>query len=323
MKDGGVVVGNAGTRQLRVYDDHGRFVRSVGRYGGGPGEFQDITEIFDVHGDSIGVLDRAAHRISFYDEQLTFGRMVALPGIPGVRSVLSVGDEGTQLVTASNFANYTSANPPAEFDRLLLRVHGGGNRDTLGRFFDQMRPQRQSDPEKFFQPWGGLKMCGGQIVSWREDRYELRLYDENARLKTIARRHFTPVRITDVFFDEYRAARLREIFGSSEGNGPLPPAFADLHRKRSAAGTHPEFVPPISDVTCDVDGNFWVMDYPAFAVDKVSKWSVFSRDGVWQNDVTLPPDQRVLEIGRDFILLGSRYNAEVEQVRAYRLVKRD
>lgn len=39
LGDGTIVVANAGTQQIRWFDSTGRFVRTVGRKGGGPGEF--------------------------------------------------------------------------------------------------------------------------------------------------------------------------------------------------------------------------------------------------------------------------------------------
>lgn len=55
--DGGIVVADAGLRALRFYDAAGTFLRSVGRQGGGPAEFQEIGSVHLLPGDSLLVFD--------------------------------------------------------------------------------------------------------------------------------------------------------------------------------------------------------------------------------------------------------------------------
>jgi hypothetical protein len=56
LPDGGVVVASYVSNTLRYFDANGAYVRSVGREGKGPGEFQTITA-FSRYGDSIAVMD--------------------------------------------------------------------------------------------------------------------------------------------------------------------------------------------------------------------------------------------------------------------------
>jgi hypothetical protein len=53
LTDGTIVVANGGTQELRWYDATGTFVRSVGRSGGGPGEFTSLDDIALLGGDSV------------------------------------------------------------------------------------------------------------------------------------------------------------------------------------------------------------------------------------------------------------------------------
>lgn len=61
-----------------VYDGAGRFMRSVGRKGAGPGEFQS-AQLAMPAGDSVVILDPMARRATIVDATLTPRRYVTLP----------------------------------------------------------------------------------------------------------------------------------------------------------------------------------------------------------------------------------------------------
>ncbi|MEX2284480.1 MAG: 6-bladed beta-propeller, partial [Gemmatimonadota bacterium] len=49
---GNIYVGNNGSGQIRVFDHEGRFLRSVGRVGDGPGDFRSFAYLFFI-GDTL------------------------------------------------------------------------------------------------------------------------------------------------------------------------------------------------------------------------------------------------------------------------------
>jgi hypothetical protein len=63
--DGAVLVGD-GSGTIREFDGAGGFVRSIGRRGDGPGEFQWPSAIH-MYGDTIAVVDGRLHRITEFD----------------------------------------------------------------------------------------------------------------------------------------------------------------------------------------------------------------------------------------------------------------
>jgi hypothetical protein len=72
--DGGVVVLNAGSHQLRYYDASGRHVRSVGTKGNGPGEFRRPVKLYAAGGDSVVVLDPGTSLETLFDNAGEFVR---------------------------------------------------------------------------------------------------------------------------------------------------------------------------------------------------------------------------------------------------------
>jgi len=77
LGDRSIIVANAGTFELALFDSTGRFERAIGRKGQGPGEFQGPIAVFAWHGDSLIVYDPAALRWTILDPSLTQTRTIA------------------------------------------------------------------------------------------------------------------------------------------------------------------------------------------------------------------------------------------------------
>lgn len=67
LHDGSVVVANSGTSELRYYDPDGQHVRTVGRRGWGPGEFDNLRYARALGGDTIVTWDVGQRRVSYFD----------------------------------------------------------------------------------------------------------------------------------------------------------------------------------------------------------------------------------------------------------------
>lgn len=61
--DGEIFIGQPSYRQVLVYDSSGRYMRSLGRRGRGPGEFEDVDRL-GWHDGAIYVLDGRLGRLS-------------------------------------------------------------------------------------------------------------------------------------------------------------------------------------------------------------------------------------------------------------------
>ena len=67
LADGRVVIANSGTSELRFYDGTGRFLKSVGRKGEGPGEFTGSLQMVATSNREFAVFDQSAQRLSVFD----------------------------------------------------------------------------------------------------------------------------------------------------------------------------------------------------------------------------------------------------------------
>lgn len=76
LPDGRIVVLNAGTSQLRIFDAKGTFLSAVGRNGGGPGEFMSPARVYLTSADSLLVFDRTGNKEHYFNVDGTFIRAV-------------------------------------------------------------------------------------------------------------------------------------------------------------------------------------------------------------------------------------------------------
>lgn len=79
FRDGGILVANAGARELVYFDSVGALRRSVGRKGQGPGEFQGPMSIFAGRADSLAVYDPALQRWTILGPDLAVARTAPVP----------------------------------------------------------------------------------------------------------------------------------------------------------------------------------------------------------------------------------------------------
>lgn len=67
LESGDVVVADGGASVVRVFNADGEFVRQFGRQGDGPGEFQYLRAVWEADGDTLGVWDSGARRLTYVD----------------------------------------------------------------------------------------------------------------------------------------------------------------------------------------------------------------------------------------------------------------
>lgn len=66
LRDGRIVVANAGARELVFFDSSGGFTASVGREGDGPGEFRGLSLIGEIEDGRIMAMDMLLGRVSVF-----------------------------------------------------------------------------------------------------------------------------------------------------------------------------------------------------------------------------------------------------------------
>ncbi len=129
--DGSLVVADAGAFQLLFFDRTGRRVRTVGRGGGGPGEYRDISGLTALRADTLAVWDRDLRRISILAPDGTYVRSIPLeaPFEGGGGSTRVIGLTGGSLLVGFSEVTQMAPQPdPIHFGERLFEYTTDGTR---------------------------------------------------------------------------------------------------------------------------------------------------------------------------------------------------
>jgi len=76
---GNIYVSDAMDKVIKVYDKHGKYVRTIGREGDGPGEFRTISGIFIDKKDNLYVYDGRPRRFTLFNDKGEYKNTIRFP----------------------------------------------------------------------------------------------------------------------------------------------------------------------------------------------------------------------------------------------------
>lgn len=90
--NGGEVFVASRNNEIKVFSMEGKYKRSIGRLGDGPGEYRNIGSLFPHGSSEIGVYDWSNLRLTVFSREGEYrmSAVLGLPGMEGVRSALFV-----------------------------------------------------------------------------------------------------------------------------------------------------------------------------------------------------------------------------------------
>jgi hypothetical protein len=317
LDDGRVVVANRGTRELRFYAADGTHLRTVGRQGGGPGEYEDMWGLVRLPGDSLGVWDWTAKRLTVYDDRGELGRTVNPPGLDalGPRLVGAFAD-GSFAVTVGFdiMALFAGGGGEVETPFHLLRIApDGAVLDSLGPYPGEQRFVRRGARTLSFHRviYGRTEyaLVAGDAVYTADDRTgEVRIYDAENRLRRVVRRHHVPQPVTDADVQLHRETWLANV---SE-------AQREAEAENLAATPTARTLPAFTNLFVDRLGRIWLREFTR-EPDGPRDWTVLAADGGSTATLQLPPRFTPLDAGEDYLLGLARDDLDVERITLHRL----
>jgi hypothetical protein len=326
LSDGRIVVADGQSGELRFFGADGRHLRSAGRKGGGPGEFQQMQWMGVAAGDSVLVWDPQASRLTVFAPDGTLARAFTPAGLrmfPGVEAAMG---DGALLMTPGIDPATMGERPDGEYrdTTVWMRVPlaGAAPREV----------SRRPGEEMFMSKGGGMSMAH-QVVFGRglhvagapdgfyagdTDAFQIEHRGPDGALRRLIRRPHEPRRVTEADLDAFHA---RQAGMRMVGLPPEMEAQArEMQRTRRERVPHRATLPAFAELLVDATGNLWVRD-PRPGEDAPYRWSVFDADGRWLGAVETPADLRVRQIGDGWMLGTARDELDVEHVRVHRIQK--
>lgn len=317
-----IVVANGGRLELLFFDGDGNLLRRAGGRGGGPGEFQSLEWLSRKGLDSILALDVRGQRVSYFDDDGSFGRSVRLEPsaqIPFPRPVGSFGD-GSFLATQGTYA--LGADPPAgrseRSPEFLFRIPPDGHTAIpLGSFPGLERVIVPTGPrgglERRRRPFGrgtAFAAAGDRFYVADNVSYEIRVYSIAGQLTQVIRRQAAQLPLEDSDIQALEDSVLASV--DSDSRPQMRVLFANLPPPPT---TYPAFEP---DIHVDAGLNLWVRESNRVG-DHRSRWSVFTAEGEFLGTLGMPPGIELLDIGADYVLGLRRDELDVEYVQLFQL----
>lgn len=310
--DGGSYVAQPAECQVLVLDAGGTVLHRIGRCGGGPGEFRQITDL-GLLDDTLWVWDQESSRVSYFPPGARLPtRTVRLdvstalvPGL-GLPSLQSILPDGSMHLYAPASSRNLPASNIGPRDRVIRIDRVGVGRDTLwlassgrhvevemqngrgGRIY--MRPLFPDSPELRVSSNGMSRVVVERHAPRSARRSAFRVTAFDAYLDTVATVSvpFTPVRLARRIVESARSARLDQMTATSRQ--PMP---ASLRQAISEALTAPEFFPPVEWVALGVDGVVWLRMAPTGEDD--ARWYALDVSRKQHRVVRSPPGVSIVE----------------------------
>lgn len=305
---GEVIVLDAAALEFRVFDaDDGRFLRTIGRPGEGPGEFSDISGT-GMLGDTLWVTDTRSRRITWFGPDGELLSTTPGQGIPLDVSGASVWaipyyplTDG--LILSNRFAIIQGIAPLAYSYPVIRFDRDGRVVDTLrweySRPAETVKVSDREIPVPVYEPHRPISYRSGDavvLVSWNvppgANEGQIDVWRVTLDLDTvpIATFRYDPVPLPASVADSLmrQVLTLARYLGVSEG---------DLSREVRPAIELPDFRPPVRAVRQTADGAVWI-EQDSGPADS-TEYIVVQPDGTARGRVRLPPRMEVRNASGD------------------------
>ena len=322
---GAIAVADAGSQTVRVFDLAGRPLRTLGRRGTAPGEFQALSWIAAA-GDSILAYDLVTRRLTMLGART---RTVTLQGVgPLLTTPLGRFEDGTVLVASGGpIFPFQGREGELRLDSaFVLRYRpDGGVSDTVARvpWSESFGVAIGRGAQQFLapmpRPFGRrttVTLVGDRIAIGRGQRYEVAVLAGDGKLERIVRRVREPLPVTVDAIAAFKEAQRR----AEPGQGLQAQVDAALEAALDSA-PYPESLPAYERLLADPAGHLWVLDY-SIRYGQPQSWSVFDPGGRWLGTVQTPAGLRVEQVGDHWVIGVWRAPSGEQHVRMYE-IRRD
>ena len=307
LSDGRVVVGDQWSFNVRVFDAKGKYQRTFGSMGSGPGQLAPITRIFILPADTIAVVDG---RINLFTPDGRFIRVESM-GAQGMTPIgrLTNGDwvtrrgTGTDSVRVFRVAR-AAAGASAADTGIRLAVYDPRDR-TLGRSGAYVMNALGSTP---FLPFVMIAGLPNGFLMGDGKTFEILDYSANGKLRRIIRRDVDQT-LTEAMKARYKEGELSGKWGEAK----------DAAEQRVRGAVYPPKIPAFQRLLTDPTGRIWAQHHIITPLEPL-QWSVFDPSGKMLGVVTVPLGFRVFEVGSDYMLGRLRDAKGQAHIQLYTLV---
>lgn len=226
------------TGEIEVYDKDGQLLRKFGQKGQGPGEFIRPWHLSISPDDEIFVLDKSARKITVFDTQGNFVRIIDYPGSLGLMNSFIFG-QADNLYFYYTLSTYR-LEAKEKLDQGIIGINYlskfGKNLEILAEIYscDYTFMKRGPDGESGGVVYNNIFYYQvdrtGNLYCGYSDQYEISVLSPDGKLIRIIKKRAQPIKTTkgdlDCVLNEY--AGLKELQDSLILSSTKP-YFSDFH----------------------------------------------------------------------------------------------
>ncbi len=270
LPEGQLAVADATSAEVLVFNEGGTLAVRFSRTGGVPGEFEHISSLVRMDGDSLGVFDGARRALSVFDSKGRYARLVSLSELitaagaaSGTARLEPLSDGSLALITLPGFGDERGQGvyrPESEW----LRIDADGARlASYGRVpGHEVFVTENSSGRPLFGRFTAFATSGKDLIVGTGAATEFQLRDRSGDLRRIVRWPDPGRSVTDARLDS-----AIDVAATS-----LPEAQKREFRATMKAQPHAEEVPPYESIVASRDGYVWVGGYPDETRSVVNSW---------------------------------------------------
>ncbi len=296
--DGRIVVFDAQGQHIKVFTPDGKYERTIGRAGNGPGEIGpgQQSQLLLTPGDTVFLSDMGNQRVSLFLLDGTFVRSFPLNLAAGIPIRWENAADGQIVAQMRPFPGATAV--PDSMDAITVRRLDGTVGDTLMRVpSGKTFSMTGGLPEwNFFVPEPLWTLWGQKILYAVNDNYHIGVYNQGT-LERVIEKPFTLDPVTDADQLPMKEALRKLVLAQG-----APPQLATqlVTTRMHFAPNYPAFaqmlagpfgtilaqsVVPVSKLSAEERENF---DFLSGSMGS-REWDVFDDQGRYLGQVTMPP----------------------------------
>ncbi|UCE22916.1 MAG: 6-bladed beta-propeller [Candidatus Aminicenantes bacterium] len=297
--DGNIYVTDQDRNTVKKYDSNGNFLRSIGRPGQGPGEFQDMSEVRFTSDGNIYLNDVKTQRLSYFSKEGNYLKAVKFPTmfervvINSKRFYVARSVDNVELGKGKKWDYFyglfdESLNLKAEFLRLPQEkdVNKNNSKDSVAQVL------ADSLSERAFQPSVNYVLDKNDLIYFGyPENYEIKVYSSAGKLRKIIQRDFKPSEISK-WHKEYFKNSQSELFMSK-----IP---ANEEEKVFDLVEYPKYMPAYEKFILMESG--WIFVIVDSVRDGSTLVDIFNKDGEYlaQFETDVPTDWLFFNNGKAY-----------------------
>ena len=315
LANGNIAVLDIGRYEVRIFAADRSFVRSIGRRGQGPGEFDAPWRLIRAPGDSIGVVDMSGH-LELLPVDGDGSRRIPMPrrGEDGTPQILGAFTTGGYLAILNEFPGKPQVGVNPLYSTLHVVTAPGGSGPTLARHqstqftFRKGGDGRLREVPTLFWAEPGMAVLPAGYVWCLATEFDCQIRSNTGiHLRTI-RAPVMPPRVTGSDVAELRGIQLARAT-SARDSAQLEATMVEADRM--------DRFPVLSLIRTDSRGRIWMRSYVWRDADRFATWLVFEPTGRVLGTVTMPAGLQVFDIGEGYILGVERDEDDAEGIVMY------